>query len=369
MVCVLFLASCKQTPSTPRTPPPSAKSHESLWAYKDARNFGGARSNAPSYSPNTPAYSNEPYSPPVSQTPSRSYQPQPSFHTTPPNTPSTPSVSSTPSPKPPLSSTPPITKTSPSAPLPPTTAKVTPRSLTGGMIDSEAMQRATMRPYKVGGKTYYPTKVAVGQTFDGYASWYGPNFHARKTSNGETYNMYAHTAAHKTLPMNTIVKVTNKDNNKSTIVRINDRGPFVPNRIIDLSNIAARDIEMVGKGVAPVKLQVLGFGGVVSKQYAKTLNIPQNHTLQKEFKVGPTQQSYSGGEFSLQMGAFRNKEGALKAQRNWQAKLKKGHKIRMVEGIKDNQPIYRVFISGFKSEEEANDYAKHMSQPTILVRE
>ncbi|WP_104684958.1 septal ring lytic transglycosylase RlpA family protein, partial [Helicobacter bizzozeronii] len=257
----------------------------------------------------------------------------------------------------------------PSASIPPTTAKVTPRSLTGGMINSEAMQRATMRPYKVGGKTYYPTKVAVGQTFDGYASWYGPNFHARKTSNGETYNMYAHTAAHKTLPMNTIVKVTNKDNNKSTIVRINDRGPFVPNRIIDLSNIAARDIEMVGKGVAPVKLEVLGFGGVISKQYAKTLNTPQNHTLQKEFKVGPTQQSYSGGEFSLQMGAFRHKEGALKAQRDLQAKLKKGHKIRMVEGIKDNQPIYRVFISGFKSEEEASDYAKRMSQPTILVRE
>ncbi len=226
-----------------------------------------------------------------------------------------------------------------------------------------------MRPYKVGGKTYYPTKVAVGQIFDGYASWYGPNFHARKTSNGETYNMYAHTAAHKTLPMNTIVKVTNKDNNKSTIVRINDRGPFVPNRIIDLSNIAARDIEMVGKGVAPVKLEVLGFGGMISKQYAKALNAPQNHTLQKEFKVGPTQQSYSGGEFSLQMGAFRHKEGALKAQRDLQAKLKKGHKIRMVEGIKDNQPIYRVFISGFKSEEEASDYAKRMSQPTILVRE
>lgn len=253
----------------------------------------------------------------------------------------------------------------------PTMANVSPNSLTAGMRDSEAMQRATMRPYSVGGKTYYPTKVAVGQTFDGYASWYGPNFHAKRTSNGETYNMYAHTAANKTLPMNTIVKVTNKDNNKSTIVRINDRGPFVPNRIIDLSSVAARDIDMVGKGVAPVRLKVLGFGGVISKRYAQSLSqAPQNHTLQKEFKIGQSQKTYSGGNFSLQVGAFRNKEGALKAQNALQASVKKrGYHASVVEGSKDNQPIYRVFIGSFKSEDEANDYAKSMPEPSILVRE
>lgn len=134
-------------------------------------------------------------------------------------------------------------------------------SLLGGMRDSEAIQRATMRPYTVRGKTYRPHPVKVGDTFDGVASWYGPDFHAKATSNGETYNMYAHTAANKTLPMNTIVKVYNKDNGKTTIVRINDRGPFVEGRIIDLSNIAARDIAMVGKGVANVRIEVVGFGG------------------------------------------------------------------------------------------------------------
>ncbi|WP_104749721.1 septal ring lytic transglycosylase RlpA family protein, partial [Helicobacter cynogastricus] len=203
-------------------------------------------------------------------------------------------------------------------------AHVPANSLTAGMRDSEAIQRATMRPYRVGSKMYYPTKVNVGQTFDGYASWYGPNFHAKRTSNGETYNMYAHTAANKTLPMNTIVKVTNKDNNKSTIVRINDRGPFVANRIIDLSNVAAHDIDMVGKGVAPVKLEVLGFGGVISKQYQKTLEkAPQSNALKQEFKVGESQKSVSGGSFSLQVGAFRNQEGAQRAAESLKATLKK----------------------------------------------
>lgn len=135
------------------------------------------------------------------------------------------------------------------------------KSLLGGMRDSEAIQRATMRPYKIRGKTYTPHPVKVGDTFDGIASWYGPDFHARTTSNGETYNMNAHTAAHKTLPINTIVRVFNKDNGRTTVVRINDRGPFVEGRIIDLSNIAAKDIQMVGRGLANVRLEVVGFGG------------------------------------------------------------------------------------------------------------
>ena len=135
------------------------------------------------------------------------------------------------------------------------------QSLLGGMRDSEAIQRATMRPYTVRGKTYRPHPVKVGDTFDGIASWYGPDFHAKATSNGETYNMHAHTAAHKTFPMNTIVKVYNKDNGKTTVGRINDRGPFVEGRIIDLSNVAAHDIAMVGKGIANVRVEVVGFGG------------------------------------------------------------------------------------------------------------
>ncbi len=129
--------------------------------------------------------------------------------------------------------------------------------------NSKAMHRATMRPYEVFGIRYRPFIPKMGQEFSGIASWYGPNFHAKKTSNGETYNMYAMTAAHKTLPMNTMVKVDNLDNGRSTIVRINDRGPFIEGRIIDLSNSAAHKIDMVGSGTANVRIKILGFNGEI----------------------------------------------------------------------------------------------------------
>ncbi|MFQ5526534.1 MAG: septal ring lytic transglycosylase RlpA family protein [Thermoanaerobaculia bacterium] len=92
----------------------------------------------------------------------------------------------------------------------------------------------------------------------GIASWYGPGFHGRTTANGETYDMEAMTAAHKKLPFGSIVEVRNRDNGRRTRVRINDRGPFVRGRIIDLSKAAAREIGMIGAGTARVKIRVIG---------------------------------------------------------------------------------------------------------------
>jgi rare lipoprotein A len=91
----------------------------------------------------------------------------------------------------------------------------------------------------------------------GEASYYGKDFHGRKTASGETFDMYAMTCAHKTLPFNTRVKVTNMNNKKSVIVRVNDRGPFVKGRIIDLSYGAAKKIDLVSVGVTKIKLEVL----------------------------------------------------------------------------------------------------------------
>ena len=101
--------------------------------------------------------------------------------------------------------------------------------------------------------------VAAGrwQPQVGTASWYGSDFHGRTTSNGETYDMYAHTAAHKTLPFNTVVRVTHLATGAATEVRINDRGPFVGDRIIDLSLAAARDLDMVRTGTAEVRIEVI----------------------------------------------------------------------------------------------------------------
>ncbi|WP_434062736.1 septal ring lytic transglycosylase RlpA family protein [Helicobacter zhangjianzhongii] len=235
-------------------------------------------------------------------------------------------------------------------------------SLLRGMRESEAIQRATMRPYQIAGKWYYPTQVKVGKTFDGIASWYGPNFHAKATSNGETYNMHAHTAASKTLPMNTIVKVFNKDNGKTTIVRINDRGPFVDGRIIDLSNAAAKDIDMVQKGTAKVRIEVIGFGGKVDKHYQNTLNV-SNEAIQDEFEVGSDEsQAVSGGSFSLQLGVFKQKGGAESTKQKYSD-------TNYNAIIKEQDGLYRVFLQGFQSEEEAQDFAKSHSLSPVIVRD
>lgn len=204
--------------------------------------------------------------------------------------------------------------------------------------NSQAMHRATMRPYQVFGKWYHPTLAKVGDIEHGIASWYGPNFHSKKTSNGEIYNMYASTAAHKTLPMNTMVKVFNLDNGKTTIVRINDRGPFVDGRIIDLSNKAAHDIDMVKKGTAKVKIQILGFHAKIA-------------TTQEELNEVATV-----GQYFVQVGAFRRSEGARITQRKFKLILENQYDVVIQEGILGDEPIYRVWVSGFRSEEEAKDF-------------
>jgi rare lipoprotein A len=131
-----------------------------------------------------------------------------------------------------------------------------------------------------------------GPVQTGTASWYGPKFHGKRTSSREIYNMYDLTAAHQTLPFGTRVMVTNLNNNRSAEVRINDRGPFVKGRIIDLSYAAARVLDMIGSGTAPVRLEILNstgtewpwvhyaiqVGSFVSKQNADALLVQLKQT-------------------------------------------------------------------------------------------
>lgn len=112
------------------------------------------------------------------------------------------------------------------------------------------------QPYEVKGVTYYPQEYENYEEV-GQASWYGGNFHGKVTANGEIYNMKDMTAAHRTLPLPSMVRVTNLDNGKSVIVRINDRGPFSSKRIIDLSESVADELDFKNKGVANVKVQFL----------------------------------------------------------------------------------------------------------------
>jgi rare lipoprotein A len=164
---------------------------------------------------------------------------------------------------------------------------------------SAARHRATMRSYKVLGKRYNPTYVKVGQVKKGISSWYGPNFHGKYTSNGERYNMHGRTAAHKTWPMDTMVKVHNLQNGKSTIVRINDRGPFVHGRIIDCSYTAGKEIGLDRMGIAKVSVEVIGFAGKIES----SATIARNKKLHKETRVVLS-------DFGVQVGAFRQYKGA-----------------------------------------------------------
>ena len=136
------------------------------------------------------------------------------------------------------------------------------------------------KKYNVGGKYYYPKKdLYYNKT--GIASWYGPKFHGKLTANGEIYNQHALTAAHKTLPLPSAVKVTNLKNNKSIVLRINDRGPFVNDRIIDLSSKAADILDLKREGTGLVRVQILREKSLYLEKLAKQGSFPEINDLKE----------------------------------------------------------------------------------------
>lgn len=139
-----------------------------------------------------------------------------------------------------------------------------------GLYDCTPSPRFTSTPSKSKSKTTKKTKkqsppklsskFRVGQSFVGIASYYADDFHGKQTANGETFDMYGITAAHKTLPFNTVVRVTNLNNEMSVLVRINDRGPFIPGRVLDLSYGAAKKLGMVAAGTGKVRIEIVELG-------------------------------------------------------------------------------------------------------------
>jgi len=222
---------------------------------------------------------------------------------------------------------------------------------------SASRHRATMRSYKVRGKRYSPTYVYVGQVMKGISSWYGPNFHGKHTSNGEVYNMHARTAAHKTWPMDTMVRVHNLQNGKSTVVRINDRGPFVRGRIIDCSYAAGKEIGLDRMGIAKVSIEVVGFAGKVQS----ASRIRRDISAHKATRVAMS-------NFGVQVGAFKRHEGALRFQRAFSGKYA-GY-TPVVKRFSDaGGTLYRVWLMGFRSEQEARDFKNsHDLSGAFIVR-
>lgn len=150
-------------------------------------------------------------------------------------------------------------------------------------------------PYRVLGKTYYLLPSSEGYEAEGVASWYGTKFHGRPTANGERYSLYAMTAAHKTLPIPAYARVTNLENGRTTIVRVNDRGPFHDDRLIDLSYAAAVKLGFADKGTARVRVEVVN---------------PETYREPQPQVTPPLRQVASTETYYLQVGAFRNIESA-----------------------------------------------------------
>lgn len=201
------------------------------------------------------------------------------------------------------------------------------------------------KPYKVLGKWYHPLSPAAAFDFRqaGLASWYGEDFHGRPTSNGEIYDMYAISAAHKTLPLGTYVRVRNLENRKSLIVRINDRGPFVPGRIIDLSYGAARRLNLVGPGTAPVELVALGLAEDAPREKGRRYR----------------RMDYYQGIFTVQVGAFSDPENARKLKQ----KMDRLYRHARVEPYHNRgQRLYRVVVGRCTDLAQAGRYEGILKQ-------
>ena len=181
------------------------------------------------------------------------------------------------------------------------------------MSKADRIIRASLYPYTVKGITYYPYKVAVGETKEVKASWYGEYFHGRKTANGEIYDMNGFTAAHKTYPLGTVLFITNPKNGKSLKVRINDRGPFWNDREIDLSMGAAEFLGTKRAGVAKVQYRVVSVPSV-AKSFIRIKGKPP---LFPSYNVGYIATSYasvakSTKKVPISISTFRNREEAKK---------------------------------------------------------
>jgi len=189
------------------------------------------------------------------------------------------------------------------------------------------------KPYSIYGKWYKPLQNSHGFKQRGIASWYGDKFHGKKTANGEIYNMHAMTAAHKTLPLGTIVSVRRLDNNREITVRVNDRGPFITGRIIDLSCEAAKRIGIADSGTTYVEIAVTG---------SSDLLLTESY-------------DYTKGNFTFQVGAFRDLSNAEKLKLQLEKKYRNVHIASYDNGY---EILYRVRVGKCSSLTQAAEYEK-----------
>ena len=209
-------------------------------------------------------------------------------------------------------------------------------------------------PYVVDGKRYYPKKD-LNYDEKGIASWYGPKFHGKLTANGEIFNQYKLTAAHKTLPIPSAVKVTNLKNNKSLIVRINDRGPFVNDRIIDLSYQSAKKLNLLKSGTGFVRVQLLRSESLLLEKLAKKGQFPEINEINKRTTPPINQVIHS----NVSIKKIGEDNLVVNSQNKFNEKKNKGHiedVQKKVQALKINGKSYKIWvqIASFSNKKSAS---------------
>jgi rare lipoprotein A len=184
------------------------------------------------------------------------------------------------------------------------------------IINPDRGTRGNPPVYEVMGQRYYVLDSSSGYRENGMASWYGPDFHGRPTSSGEPYDMHEMTAAHKTLPIPTWVEVTNLRNGRSVIVKVNDRGPFVEGRIIDMSYAAAQSLDMVRAGTAPVEVRALGEPAAAPRIISARVvsePAPRRFAIISEAAAAtPDENDRPMRQVFAQVGAFSDRDNAMR---------------------------------------------------------
>lgn len=225
---------------------------------------------------------------------------------------------------------------------------------------SEPLHRYANRPYVALGKTYTPVTVAGNFRERGVASWYGKKFHGQRTSSGEVYDMYGMTAAHPTLPIPSYVRVTNVATQKSVVVRINDRGPFLHERVIDLSYTAAHKLGIIGNGSGEVEVQSLAADASMNT-LAKANSVETKPLEKAPTTTGTTTPTpvIASGNVYLQLGAFKTQDAAESFMAQMRTKLGDiGKQFSLF--VKDG--LTRVHVGPYADQNEARSSADSLSE-------
>jgi rare lipoprotein A len=229
---------------------------------------------------------------------------------------------------------------------------------------NEPLHRYANRPYVALGKTYTPQKTAGNFRERGIASWYGKKFHGQRTSSGEVYDMYGMTAAHPTLPIPSYVRVTNVANDKSVVVRVNDRGPFLHERVIDLSYTAAHKLGIVGAGSAEVTIESLSASEHLATAPVKKTAPVESRPLVSSEPVAETEAQPAkittttrGSNIYLQLGAFKSTQAAESFMAKMRSELGSVDK-ELSLFVKDG--LTRVHIGPYKTQDAARSSAVEM---------